>query len=54
MTFTPEADTALKCMVELAEYVRFGLGSVDPYFGKLADATLVWCEAWKQCNPEAV
>ena len=31
--------------------VRSGLGHIDPYFDKLADAMVTWIEAWRMCNP---
>jgi reversibly glycosylated polypeptide / UDP-arabinopyranose mutase len=52
--FTKEADTALKCMVELAAQLRKELKRVDPYFEKLADGMITWCECWQQLNPETV
>lgn len=51
MRFSKEADTALKCMLELAEQLRKELRRVDPYFEKLADGMLTWCECWQQMNP---
>lgn len=30
--------------------VRKGLGHIDPYFLKLADAMVTWTECWKMCN----
>ena len=30
--------------------VREGLGPVDPYFTKLADAMVTWIEAWRSLN----
>lgn len=31
--------------------MRAGLGHIDPYFTKLADAMCVWVEAWQALNP---
>ena len=31
--------------------VREGLGHIDPYFTKLADAMVTWIEAWRSLNP---
>lgn len=33
--------------------VKAKLGSVDPYFGKLAEAMKTWIAAWRQLNPPA-
>lgn len=52
--FSKEADTSLKCMYELADMIKDSLKSLDPYFTRLADAMVQWCEAWKQLNPEFV
>ena len=30
--------------------VRAGLGHLDPYFAKLADAMVAWIECWKKLN----
>lgn len=32
--------------------VRGGLGHLDPYFAKLADAMVAWIECWRKLNPE--
>jgi reversibly glycosylated polypeptide/UDP-arabinopyranose mutase len=37
---------------ELAGKLRVGLGHLDPYFDKLADAMLAWVQCWRQLNPE--
>jgi reversibly glycosylated polypeptide / UDP-arabinopyranose mutase len=50
--FSKDADTALKCMYELADQIRDTLKSLDAYFVKLADGMISWCESWKQLNPE--
>lgn len=52
--FSKEADSSLKCMYELAELIRDNLKNLDPYFVKLADGMIAWCESWKQLNPEFV
>jgi reversibly glycosylated polypeptide / UDP-arabinopyranose mutase len=52
--FSKSADTALKCMMELAEQVKTSLKDLDPYFEKLAEGMVAWCECWKQLNPECV
>jgi reversibly glycosylated polypeptide / UDP-arabinopyranose mutase len=52
--FSKDADTSLKCMYELADMIRDTLKSLDPYFSRLADEMIQWCEAWKQLNPEFV
>lgn len=52
--FSKEADSSLKCMYELAELIRDNLKNLDPYFVKLADGMISWCESWKQLNPEFV
>lgn len=41
-------------MYELAELIRDNLKNLDPYFVKLADGMVSWCESWKQLNPEFV
>lgn len=41
-------------MYELAELIRDNLKNLDPYFVKLADGMIAWCESWKQLNPEFV
>ena len=50
--FSAEADSALKCMRELAPQLRAALTSVDPYFDKLADGVLTWCDCWEAMHPE--
>ena len=50
--FSKEADTALKCMRELAEQLRDDLKRVDAYFEKLADGMVAWCDCWEALNPE--
>ena len=47
-----EADTALKCMRDLSTSLRTELKHVDPYFEKLADGMLAWCDCWEALNPE--
>jgi reversibly glycosylated polypeptide/UDP-arabinopyranose mutase len=32
--------------------VRVGLGPIDPYFVKVADGMLAWCECWAKINPQ--
>jgi reversibly glycosylated polypeptide/UDP-arabinopyranose mutase len=49
--FSKEADSALACMRELAEMLRTDLKRVDPYFEKLADGMLAWCDCWEKINP---
>ena len=39
------------CYEELAEQLRQGLGHLDPYFDRLADAMLAWIACWRQLNP---
>jgi hypothetical protein len=39
------------CYEELAEQLRRGLGHLDPYFDRLADAMLTWIACWRQLNP---
>jgi reversibly glycosylated polypeptide/UDP-arabinopyranose mutase len=41
-----------QCYLELAEKVRAGLGHIDPYFLKLADAMINWIACWQVLNPE--
>ena len=45
------ATDAATAYLELAAAVRAGLGPVDPYFTRLADAMVTWIEAWRQLNP---
>jgi reversibly glycosylated polypeptide / UDP-arabinopyranose mutase len=51
--FSKEADTALKCMRELSELLRADLKRVDPYFEKLADGMVTWCDCWEAVQPES-
>lgn len=40
-----------KCYIELSKQVKAKLGKVDSYFDKLADAMVMWIEAWDELNP---
>jgi reversibly glycosylated polypeptide / UDP-arabinopyranose mutase len=50
--FTTDADSALKCMRELAVKLGAEMKRVDPYFEKLAEGMLIWCDLWEKFNPE--
>ncbi|CAI8617458.1 unnamed protein product [Vicia faba] len=39
-----------KCYIELSKQVKEKLGTIDPYFVKLADAMVTWVEAWDEIN----
>ena len=51
LTLSKDSITAIDCYTELADKVRKGLGHIDPYFTKLADAMLTWIECWTSVNP---
>lgn len=54
VTFSGNGLSVEELYLELAEKVKAGLGPVDPYFTKLADAMVTWIEAWRQLNgPES-
>lgn len=46
-----ESTTVQKCYIELSKQVKEKLGTIDPYFVKLADAMVTWIEAWDELNP---
>ncbi|CAN1318216.1 UDP-arabinopyranose mutase 1 [Linum perenne] len=46
-----ESTTVQKCYIELSQQVKEKLGPIDPYFQKLADAMVIWIDAWEALNP---
>eukprot|EP01018_Ginkgo_biloba_P027886 Gb_40317 [translate_table: standard] len=42
-----------QCYIELSKQVKDKLGKIDPYFLKLADATVTWIDAWDELNPSS-
>nr|KYP42727.1 Alpha-1,4-glucan-protein synthase [UDP-forming] [Cajanus cajan] len=46
-----DCTTAQKCYIELSKQVKAKFGKVDEYFNKLADAMVIWIEAWDELNP---
>lgn len=47
-----DSTTVIACYLELADKVRSGLGHIDPYFAKIADAMVAWIQSWQAMNPE--
>lgn len=45
-----DAVTVEQCYIELSKLVKEKLGSLDPYFVKLADAMVTWIDSWTELN----
>lgn len=49
-TLSKDCTSVQKCYIELSKQVKEKLGTIDPYFIKLADAMVTWVEAWDEIN----
>jgi len=52
-TLSKDCTSVQKCYIELSKQVKEKLGTIDPYFVKLADAMVTWIEAWDEINNSA-
>jgi reversibly glycosylated polypeptide/UDP-arabinopyranose mutase len=48
VAFDHRHTTVAECYIELAGQMQDGLGALDPYFVRLAEAMIVWVELWEE------
>ena len=53
LSFPEECTDICDCYLFIADKVKEKLGHLDAYFSALADAMVMWIDAWKMLNPPA-